>query len=334
MKISPTLFLKFALLPLLAVPPSLSAQTLSGQDLMARVEGQKITRRELTFFWLRVDPALPARLGALAAQQWLGNQGASAAYTLTSPQIYAALYGKDGKSAEASGPLSSLVINRLVALTAQKQHISVTPAQIAAKRKELFDALRKQLGTSPSDGEIMRQFRIPEDIFKQDLIFRVQTDGLLDRDLAKKNGHSLCKEDYVQIRWLFANVNGEAESEAAKDRLTRWIAQIRGGQPFAAAASEQNEDDTRAAGGLRPAAVRGTGNSTLERAIYTLKPGEISPPLRGKTGWYAFTLAKTGAELTEEERNAALVSAREALRPGFLTELRAKAKITSSIPLK
>jgi len=78
---------------LLMLIVSTARASMSGGDVMATVEGSPITRRELTYYWLRVDAQLPGTLlGAPLVDAWVASP-ASRSYTLTEAQIYARLYG-------------------------------------------------------------------------------------------------------------------------------------------------------------------------------------------------------------------------------------------------
>ena len=108
---------------------------------------------------------------------------------------------------------------------------------------------------------------------------------------------------------------------------------MKAGKPFADVAGARNEDETRAQGGLRGPALRGTGTPDVENAVFGLKPGQISPPLRGKDGWYVFLVERRGAQIPAKERAASWQQVLDKRLTPFLADLRRHAKITSAIPL-
>ena len=316
--------------PVVAQMPSL--KPLAGTDVMATVESQPITRRELTYYWIQVDRSLPPKLGDLLANLWRADKGQSSRYTVSDADIYRRLY--DGKS-DYSATLDSLITTRLVALVAKRRGIVVTVAQVKARARELFDAFRKQTGTKLTDDEVMTKFQVPRDLFIQDMTYRVQSEALLERDFARRNGHAIGPEDWMEVRALFAKAEDLGESNetekqftAAKTRITAWQTEIAMGKSFAETAKAHNEDDSAASGGLRGLALRGTG--TPDNILFTLKPGAVSPPIRVKTGWYVFTAARRGAAIPKTESRAAWQAIAAAASSAYLDTLRHAAKITKN----
>ena len=300
-----------------------------GADKMATVEGQPITRRELTYYWLQVDRSLPAKLGALLADRWKADRGQSARYVVSDAEIYRRLY--DGKT-DYTTTLDSLITTHLVAIVAKRQGIVVTAAQRTAQARDLFDGFRKQTGTKLTDDEVMAKFQVPRDIFMQDMAYRVQSEALLARQFARRNGHPIGPNDWIEVRALFAKAEDlgepnetEKQFAAAKTRIAAWQAEIAAGKPFSEIAKARNEDNSAESGGLHGLSLRGTG--TPDNVLFTLKPGESSPPIRVKNGWYVFTAARRGSAISEPERRAAWQAIAAAALPSLLDTLRRSAVI-------
>ena len=330
---SPRLFFSIILLTLFTAPLSAQkvkpAAVLKGSDVMATVEGQAITRRELTYYWIQVDLSLPAKLGALLAERWKSDRGQSHQYAISDAEIYKRLY--DAKADYAS-TLDGLMTTRLVAITAKRRGIVVTNRQVKAQARELFDAYRKQTGTKSTDAEVMAQFHVPRDVFMQDVTSRVQEQALLAQEFARRNGHPIGPNDWIEVRALFAKaedlgepVETEKQFAAAKARLTAWQAEIAAGKSFAEVAKTHNEDSSADTGGLHGLSLRGTG--TPDNLLFTLKPGQISPPIRVKNGWFVFTAARSGKAIPEAERRAAWQAVAAAALPAYLDALRRGARI-------
>ena len=316
--------------PAAAPPGAAQAKMLRGDDVMAAVEGQAITRRSLTYNLLQVDRTLNAKLGAQIAQRWKADKGEAAQYTLSGEEIYRAVY--DG-STDYSPTLESMITVRLIGIRAQQAKITVTDAEAQARAHELFDAFRVRSGTTLSDADVLAKFEVPRDVFMSDMVFRLQSERLLALDYAKRNGHPLGPEDWIEVRALFATAEDlgdpaetEKQFQAAKKRIESWKAEIAAGKPFAETARLHNDDGSRDTGGLHGLSLRGTG--TPDGLLFTLQPGGISEPVRVKNGWFVFTAARRGAALTEAERRAAWKAAAEAQMPAFLAGLRKAAHIT------
>ena len=300
-----------------------------GADVMATVEGEKITRRELTYYWLQVDSNLPAKLGDLLAQSWKADKGASSRYAVSDAAIYRRLY--DGKSDYAT-TLESLITTRLVGIVAKRRGIVVTQAQAKARARDLFAAFRKQTGTKLTDDELLTKFKLPRDIFMQDMTYRVQSEALLEREFDRRNGHALGPNDWIEVRALFAKAEDlgepnetEKQFAAAKTRVTAWQAEIAAGKPFAAVAKAHNEDTSAESGGLYGLSLRGTG--TPDNVLFNLKSNQISPPIRVKNGWFVFTAARRGNAISEAERRAAWQAIAGTALPALLDSMRRSAKI-------
>jgi hypothetical protein len=321
------------------VSPVPGRRTLRSDDVIAIVEGQPITRRELTYYWLQVDKHGPSLLLTnLLLDRWKANKGASPSYTFTDSEIYDRLYtNQDSMVADV---LSSLVTNRLVAIEAKRKGIIVTQTQAWARAHELFDQFRKQRGLKQTDEELIAQLQLPRDIFLEDMAYRVRSEKLLAADIAERNGHPLQPDDWVLARQLHAEVPpilnaDEREKRFAEARrvIEGWVQEIKGGKSMEEVARDHNDDETKESGGLRDLTLRGTEASAIDTALFTLKPGELSAPIRAEGGWYVFQIERRGAAIPANERDQAWKEIVEERLPAYLIALRKKAHITSTIPL-
>lgn len=312
---------------------------MKGADVLATVEGQPITRRELTYFWLQTDGRAAPLLGNLLADKWKAARGTTPTYTVSESDIYASLFSADSETLYAN-VLSSLVTNRLVAIEAARKGIIVTRTQAQARAHEVLDQIRKSRNLQDSDDKLMAMYRIPKDIFLDDMLYHVRIEKLIAANLAKKNGHPISADDWFTVRELSAMANRssnsgdvEAQFAEAKQRVERWKAEVTGGKSLEEVAREHNESETNVTGGLRGPYIRGTGTKSLEDAIFALKRGELTAPLRGRTGYYVFRLEKRGAEIPEADRTLRWKQVVEEATQEYLADLRRNAKITSVVPL-
>jgi hypothetical protein len=170
---------------------------LKGDDVIATVEGQPITRRQLTYFWLQVDKRVPAMIGDLVAEQWRAGKGSAHMYTLTDAAIYRRLYGSPDPA--LSNILSSLITNRLIAIVATRKGILVTEEQAWARAHELFEQFRKQRGIKDSDEQLMAQFQLPRDVFLEDMYYRVRSEKLLAADMAAHHEPAVAPDAWSDV---------------------------------------------------------------------------------------------------------------------------------------
>lgn len=315
-----------------------SPSTFKGSDVLATINGEPITRRELTNLWLKIDNQANRPLGMIILNRMRAAGNLAPGYTVTEADIYKALY--NGPASDYAPTLSNLVTNRLVAREAKRQGITVTPQEAAQAGHTLMDEVRAQKNIKASDEQILTQFRVPRDIFLDEMVFRLRGEKLLAKSIARRNGHALGAEDWVVFRELFAGANtgtdaakNAQEFADAKVRVQAWGEEVKAGKSFADVAKAHNEDETRATGGYRGPALRGTGTKEIEDAVFRLKYGEISPPLRAKDGWYIFLVEKRGTDIPASQRETAWKQVVEKRVTPFLADLRQHAKITSVIPL-
>ena len=319
-------------------PTGKNLKPLRGADVLATVDGEPITRREFTAFWLKVDNQASRPLGAALLERLRTGDSLKPAYTLSENDLYRTLYRQPTETYAAF--LSNLVTNHLVAREAKRRGVVVSKVEAEQAGRALLRQAREQQGLTLSDEAILTRFHVPRDLFLEEMTFRLRGERLLADSIARKNGHPLQADDWISLRELFAgaNVGTDAQKNAqefadAKTRVQQWGEEVRAGRTFADVAGAHNEDETRTQGGMRGAALRGTGTQDVENAVFQLKPGQMSAPLRTKDGWYVFLSERRGAQIPAGEREAAWKAIVEKRLTPYLAELRKRAKITSAIPL-
>ena len=315
-----------------------SPKPLRGADVLAKVEGEPITRREFTDFWLKVDILANRPLGNILLNRFRAAGTLAPHYAVTEADIYQTLYSQP--TADYATFLSNLVTNRLVAHEAKRQGVVVTKQEAEKAGRALLEQAREQQGLKMSDESILTKFHVPRDLFLEEMTFRLRGERLLAKSIERRNGHALGANDWVSLRELFAgaNVGTDTQKNAqefadAKTRVQKWMDEVKSGKSFADVASAHNEDETRSRGGQRGPALRGTGTPAVEQAVFGLNSGQMSAPLKTKDGWYVFLVERRGAQIPESERTAAWKQIVEKRVTPFLADLRQHAKISSAIPL-
>jgi len=99
------------------------------------------------------------------------------------------------------------------------------------------------------------------------------------------------KDKYKQVRVKAIYIAFKKSEEQAKAKAAKVAAAARGGADFVALVKENSDDDTsKAKGGDFGDVFKMTDNfpDEIKTAIFALKPGEISDPVRQQGGFYVF----------------------------------------------
>ena len=112
--------------------------------------------------------------------------------------------------------------------------------------------------------------------------------------------------DRVRALHLLIRVNEERSEENARERIAEISKQLAGGADFSALAKRYSEDPHADEGGAMGWVAQGELMPELDAALFSLKAGEISPPIHTRLGVH---LVKV-----EERRPAASLSMTEANR--------------------
>ena len=105
----------------------------------------------------------------------------------------------------------------------------------------------------------------------------------------------------VEARHILLKVAPDAAPEAAekaREKLADVLKQAREGKDFAALAKQYSEDSTREQGGALGAFRREAMIQPFADVAFSLKPGEISEPVRTRFGWHLIKVEKVNAGRT------------------------------------
>ncbi|HXG27803.1 MAG TPA: SurA N-terminal domain-containing protein [Nevskiales bacterium] len=90
-----------------------------------------------------------------------------------------------------------------------------------------------------------------------------------------------------QARHILVQVNEQTSDAQAREKAEALRAQLDKGADFAALAQQHSDDPgSKARGGLLDPVTRGTLDPAFEQALFGLKPGETSAPVRTAFGWH------------------------------------------------
>lgn len=245
--------------------------------------------------------------------------------------------------------LEDLITEELLVQEAKRRGLTVAASAIdeeAVKVKKRF----------PSDGDFTRALArngISDEQFRKGLERHLLARQVLDREVISKvtvteqtmkayyeaDPSRFVVPDQAQYRQLVIAVDpgGSAEEwKAAQVRAASRAKQARGGKNFAALTKAQSQDrDSREQGGEMGWVHRGQLEHDDETAIFGLKPGEVSEPVRTLRGYAVYQLVAKKPQrplrynelnkerLADELRRAEIAR----LRSAWLSDLRHRAKV-------
>lgn len=182
--------------------------------------------------------------------------------------------------------------------------------------EELIRAMRQQ---GLDFEQIKKQMR--ENILKQGVIYaEVQSKIVID-DSEVVSYYKLHPEEFTELpeyklRAVYISQEGKSEEEVeAKKRLVS--EKISAGQDFASLSTEYSEGPEKETQGDLGRFKKGELEKSLEQAVESLKPGELTPWLKMKEGWYLLKL-----EEKKESRLKLFEEARGSIEEKFFNERR------------
>ncbi|HHQ49661.1 MAG TPA: hypothetical protein ENK19_12365, partial [Acidobacteria bacterium] len=126
------------------------------------------------------------------------------------------------------------------------------------------------------------------------------------QELQKAVEAALAEEqpDRVRVRQII--VRSEAEAKKVRSRLLA-------GEPWEKLSAKLSLAPNAARGGELGVIARGTLPEELETAIFSLKPGEVSRPVRGPSGYHIFQVLRVYPG-SSRDRGAVVATVRQELR--------------------
>lgn len=191
------------------------------------------------------------------------------------------------------------------------QKVSVDPSSVVVTDEEISRYYNAQ----------SEQFRSPEQVvvdylkLRKDSFFdQVSVDEAAVRALYEKQTANLAEQRHAAH--ILIEVGGDLDEAKAQQKAEELRARLDKGEDFAALAKEFSRDTGSAAeGGDLGFAGPGVYDPAFEKALYSLKDGEISAPVRSRFGWHLIRLL--GVQAPE-------VPAFETLKPELVRELKSE----------
>lgn len=221
--------------------------------------------------------------------------------------------------------LEDLIEEKLLIQVADKAGITVTEDEVNTaleeikKRNKISDDAKFREAVT-QEGQSWEQFL--EDIRKQikvvrlvnrEVRSRVTVDEAEVREYYEKHKNSSRPpQEKVKVRHILFSVPEWASAqmdENAKKKAEDVLAKIKGGLDFAEAARLYSDDPSKEQGGDLGVISKGHMINPLDEVIFSLKPGEVSQPIRSSLGYH---LVKVEEKINVEVE--ALEAAKEQIR--------------------
>ena len=213
--------------------------------------------------------------------------------------------------------LNRLVHTRLLLQAARDEGIRVERREVDRRLREIRDAF-------PSEREYRRELERSQ-LTERDLRRAVE-EGLLIEKLRERVTAGVTVSDdevaraYEQVRLRQILVRPRDSSAAswkqAEERAQALYRRLQSGADFASLARAESDDTaTRERGGELGLVGRNLLPEALEKAVFDLKAGQISPPVRSEVGFHILQVTER-----REAKGKAFEEAREQLREQLLSE--------------
>lgn len=302
--------------------PAAPAPTVGSSQVVGSVNGKAITWNQLIDKLQRDNPeafnqAVAQAVGEKVADGLFGPAGKSQ-IVLTRSAALAALRAQP--SQPISGELQLMLQEEALDQEAAKAGVHPTDAAVQDKIKTLLAEVRKQ-GVIPA-GVTDDQFLASRHISRSQLAHNVRTQmmafELMDHDKAVQLGHPIGPQDFLEARHILISVkdsdpNAKPDVKAKADadalaKATQIAADIRSGKTTFEAAAKADSDDpgSKDKGGDLGTFMRGSMVPAFDAAAFSLKPGEVSAPVKSEFGYHIIQVTKLGKDIPATERAAVL----------------------------
>ncbi len=245
--------------------------------------------------------------------------------------------------------LDMIVNDELLYQEAQRQGLQAPDEDVAAEYMRVTrDAGGERAFLARMESQRVTRFEAIEGIRKRMTIDRyVQRSigaGLMASDAEALEYYNTHLDRFTPDLWVKAAhilIRLPASPDAgqvqrARERAEKILANIRAGRPFESMAREFSEDGSAESGGELGFIKKGSGPPEFEPVLFSMKPGEVSEPVRTSEGFHILkVIEKKGgtprdfAEVKEDCRKAVLAGKQAEAIQNVVSRLRASADIES-----
>ncbi len=287
--------------------------------------------------------------GQLIASKMFGEKP-QPSVTITEQEVLASL--RNTPSPIVYALLQRMLHEEALAQEASKLGITATDAQVNEYIGLQLKAMRAggQIPPNVTDDQFLDQVAQRSGVARTRLIQLqrpgIQLTSLVQKDYEKTLGHPLGVNDYIKAEHILVAVPQPAPAAKPEDvkkadaaalaKITKISDDIKSGKRTFEAAAKESSDDTgsKDKGGSLGVFTHGVMVKEFETAAFSLKPGEISKPVRSQFGYHLIKLQQVGKDLTPKERQDALNSILQDPRRqrAYDDQLAKRSKIVNFLP--
>ncbi len=246
-----------------------------------------------------------------------------------------------------------IVAEKLFEGQAATLQVEVTETQVDAaiddiKRRNHFDdaaleqALKEQGLTRPQFRKQVKRDLEAYQILNFKVRSRVKVTDEDVKNYYQAHQAEFASDDEVRVRHVFLALPKDAspaEDAKVRARAEKVLERLRAGEDFAAVARQVSEGPSRSEGGELGWLKRGTVQPELERVAFALAPGQLSAPVKTRTGYHVLQVeerrvgqARPFDQVKEEIRDRLTNEQVETYRNQYVAELRKDASVEVKIP--
>lgn len=351
-----------------AAPAAAKAAAVSGpmSEVVGTINDKKFTFGEVVERAHKENPSVfnqtVAQLVGLDAAASLYGPTPKSSYSVTKSHVASLLREKNPQL--LGDTLKTMLEFEAVDREVQKQGIVVTTAQVDTRIDQFLKLLRTQNRIPPNmtDAQFLEQNKVSRETLRKNFMVQAKLFTLIQQDYVEKRlKHKLTADDFFKTRHILimvpeagagpTSVPGQAPpvrgqtlpqtpadakklDDAALAKITQIAADIESKKKtFEQAAKESSEDPgSKDMGGELGVQMRTVFMPEFEAAVYKLKMGEVSKPIRSKFGYHLIQLEQSGAAIPELERQQYLDNFESGQMRIFLRDLlTTKYKVTNKL---
>jgi len=210
--------------------------------------------------------------------------------------------------------LDQIIDDKLILQEAKKRGITAADAEVDERLKEIKshfpseDAFYAEVQKSGVSTELLKK-RYGENIMMGKLVNHEVRDKVVVipteiEDYYKKHAEELKAPDSVHLRTIMLRFSADNTEDAVKQKAEDVVKLAREGRDFGELAKLYSQGGRAEENGDFGFVDRGQMREDFEKVIFTLKPGEVSDPVKADVGYYIFKV--------EEKRESHVRSLSEA----------------------
>ncbi len=323
------------------VVATVNGEPITRQQVMAQIVPDQIARIKATSFPDRVRP-LAASVGTLVLERLFNPANHDKPIVVSEQEVENWLFME--RPSVLTTAVQDLIRERLIHQSAVKNHIVVTPAEIAARMHLTIGKVKKQMNQPQlADLEVLKMYGVREQALEEATKTQLELEKLVLLNYEKKIGHTIGPDDFIQARHILIHVKPgstpqetDAAYAAAKTKIEQIRQDIVSGKIKFSKAAEQYSDDgaSKLRGGDLGVFVRGAMVKPFDEVAFNLKPGVISEPVKTEFGWHLIEVTRLGKDISQGERDQALQQFLQNQYGAVIADLMKSAKIINRYPPK